>query len=445
MNYGIQNTSVLTKFHKGCLAGLDPVERARKQTESWRYEPTALRALSLPTTRSTATPHCRKPNTKATAGSPLIDALQGSTVSELYDGARRIGLSIQSGLRKADLISILVGYVPTAQEQFISFATKVDSAAFEVLLRTLSGETVGHDRHNDLPYYVPNLIPFTFVCSAEDGYASYMPPELQEAIAGIDMNHLAEQRAAFDLVNKALHAYTTLCGIALLEDVYGYLDNGSDRHFDRSLFDQHVATLTKHPLVAPYHLVTIDDLTYVEQRFESSSHRKKLCRHWDDYDYGFEHHRKRLSSTLAPKELIEQHRFVASRLDSLDTCDFDVESYVYSLTCVKDLTSYFDAHVPTGSYDEFFADEMVDELIRRFLFENASLRETLLVLTEEGWFMSEGSNAAPQLTRLICNLYRELPRWELNGWSERECIDMLDAPCLISETLQVYEELDLAS
>lgn len=445
MNYGIQNRNVITNFHKGCLAGLDTTERARKQSESWRYDPTSKRLLSLPETRGVSTPHCFRPNTKATLGSSLADTLQGSTMSEIYDGSRRIELRLPTNQRKADQISFLVDYLPAAQEQFRDFAAKVDSSAFEVLLQTLSGKAVEHNRLSKEPYYVPNLVPFVFVCREDNGYASYMPPELQEAFAGIDMSHIAKQRAALLAVNKALHAYTALCGIALLEDVYCYLDSNMNRHFERTLFDECVATLTENSAETPYCLVAIDGLTYVKRHTEMSSDLRWRHQHWYSYDFGFERHKEFKSNSLSPEALVEQHRFVASRLDSCNTCDFDAGSFIYGLACVKDLSSFFDAHVPSDRDDEFFADEMVDDLIESFLFENAGLRETLRELTERGWYTCEGGNAAPQLTRLVCNLYLELPRWEFNGWSERECIDMLDAPCLISETLEVHEELDLAS
>ena len=66
-------------------------------------------------------------------------------------------------------------------------------------------------------------------------------------------------------------------------------------------------------------------------------------------------------------------------------------------------------------------------------------------LTRQGWYLCEGFNVAPMLTSLVVGLYKGLPRWELNGWSEVEYIDMQGYPRLIGESLLVADDLALAS
>lgn len=132
-------------------------------------------------------------------------------------------------------------------------------------------------------------------------------------------------------------------------------------------------------------------------------------------------------------------------MTGLSLCGNEIASFVYNLPSVVALTSYFDAHVPRNESDLTFADFMVDRLIGSFLVGNAKLVSVLKELTNEGWFLSEGSNVAVELTMLVRDLYLNLPRWEFNGWSQREYLDMLDVPCLISESSRFYENLDLAS
>ncbi|MBR3224052.1 MAG: hypothetical protein IKF78_01875 [Atopobiaceae bacterium] len=122
-----------------------------------------------------------------------------------------------------------------------------------------------------------------------------------------------------------------------------------------------------------------------------------------------------------------------------------VSEYVYGLPCVQSLTSYFDLHVPSGENEYTFADRMVDELICNFLFRRHTLLAELERLTRQGWYLCEGFNTAPMLTSLVVGLYRGLPRWELNGWSEAEYIDMQGYPSLIEESLLVPNEFALAS
>ena len=119
--------------------------------------------------------------------------------------------------------------------------------------------------------------------------------------------------------------------------------------------------------------------------------------------------------------------------------------YVYGLSCVQSLVSYFDLHVPSDQNEYTFADRMVDELICNFLFRRHTLLAELGRLTRQGWHLCEGFNAAPMLTSLVVGLYRGLPRWEFNGWSELEYLDMQGYPYLIGETLLVPNEFVLAS
>lgn len=172
----------------------------------------------------------------------------------------------------------------------------------------------------------------------------------------------------------------------------------------------------------------------------------------DDYDY------YGLTDSLARNYRLEPmrndelyaslascHQQVLSRAGMGDLAHKSVSEYVYGLPCVQSLVSYFDLHVPRGEDEYIFADLMVDELICNFLFRHHTLLAELERLTRKGWYLCEGFNTAPTLTSLVVGLYRGLPRWEFNGWSEVEYIDMRGYPCLIGESLLVPNEFALAS
>ena len=142
-------------------------------------------------------------------------------------------------------------------------------------------------------------------------------------------------------------------------------------------------------------------------------------------------------SKLSSKTLAQRHDGLMARAATDALADKTVADYVYGLDCVRQLTDYFDTHVPIHEDDWNFAYKETDAIIGDFMFGRATLSNVLGRLTKKGWYLAEGSNAAPKLTQLVCKLYREIPRWEFNGWSEQEVIDMQGLPCLIGESLKL--------
>ena len=441
--YAIEDKDVYTGFHCGALGGLDANKREEAKLERsrsylWgRYTRLLDRIPNLD-----ARTRDEKPVCKASLGSSLRDCLLSSTVSDLRNIAYGASIALSGASRKADLVELLFNELPKQADRFDEVVSDLGLDALFVVERLLEGEYVGEGRR--LRINGMGSFPFAFLCKKAGNPTWFMPLELREAFAKVDVHKYAKRQETHAAIARLLSTYVVLGGIVSVQEVLdAYRQSVPEDLYSEEQAMQAVRELTRG-LRSPFSRWEHEGVTYIA--LVAYPIRADDCRHRDFTDnYSSSYRLESMRDNELYASLVSCHQQVLPRAGMDDLLQRSVSEYVYSLPCVQSLVSYFDAHVPSDENEYTFADRMVDELICNFLFRRRTLLAELGRLTRQGWYLCEGFNTAPMLTSLVVGLYRGLPRWELNGWSEVEYVDMQRYPCLIGESLLVPNELMLAS
>ena len=428
MSYSIENDSVPKGFHVGTLAGLSPDERADRQEARlgryYGYGRRPKRLLShVPASRTES--HYDRSYTKSRPGDDLRHVLQGCVVDDLRRIASTAGAQKPLPTRKAEMVDLIMGMLPLPAGQFLKQLEDVDVATLVMVKRCLAGEEVKMPTTTR----TSQLMPFLFTRQADS--KSFVPKELLDAYSDVDLTPLVAHLKETEAIKRLVTEYVTLCGVSPASEVYGYyLRLNIDATLSEDDFLQCVRKLEKaDETVARLH--EQDGKTYLfHPRLEGS---------WGgDAEYLTDggkrmHPTDNFRPSTMLMTLIERHEEVRARPLEKGELHLDQAADIYRLPCVQRLTSYFDCHVPNEEDDYELADQMVDILIESIMMRGTSLANVIWWLTRTGWYLAEGTNTAPRLTALVIDLFRDLPRWEFNGWSEREFIEGGKLPALVSE------------
>ena len=441
--YAIEDKDVYTGFHCGALGGLDASEREEARLEKprsypWdRYTRLLDRIPNLDVPRRDEKPVC-----KARLGSSLRDCLTGSTVSDLRKIAYGARIALSGANRKADIIELLCNELPKQADRFDEAVSSLGFDAVSLVERLLEGESVGMGRRPRVNGM--GSFPFAFLCKEAGNHTWFMPLELREAFAKVDVRKYSKRQETRAAIAKLLSTYVVLGGIVPVQEMLdAYRQSVPEDLFSEEQAMQAVHELTRG-LRSPFSQREHEGVAYIALRaYPIRVDDSEYCEFTDAFSRKYRLESMRDDEPFA--SLVSCHQKVLPRAGMDDMLHKSVSEYVYGLPCVQSLVSYFDSHVPSGENEYTFADRMVDELICNFLFRRQTLLAELGRLTRQGWYLCEGFNTAPTLTSLVVGLYRGLPRWELNGWSEVEYIDMQGYPCLIGESLLVPSEFALAS
>lgn len=431
MGYHIENDRVPPGFRRGMLAGLDQQERSEKLLERHRL---GYRAGQRDRPLRHSLGNVRQwrqdsPHTKEEPMASLERLVGGYTVDSIRDLLRKAGYDKRFPTRKAELVDIAVNEaLPLPRERFVEALATADEATLQLVRRIAAGERVPA---RDGLY---ELFPFVFVSKVAGTSVAFMPPELQRAYAQVDLEPLVLRRREEDIVMGLVTTYVTLCGVASMDDMAShYLALGEHPLLDREAFVDMVATLARKD-GSCFSVFEAGDKRYVCH--------EQLDKHRIQSDGSFRYEYDRRDSTppdaFRPNEmriaLVQHHEGLPSRALEAHVIGFDAVEYVYGLPCVRNLVTYFDEHVPEGENEYVFADKMVDILLEAVMIRCATLSTVIWWLTRMGWYLAEGTNTSPRLTRLVFDLFRQLPRWEFNGWSETEVLERFGTHHLISET-----------
>lgn len=406
-DHEIHATDSYHSFHIGQLYGLNQEQRRLKQESHYTFA-SHQRLLAPP--RQDNTFHANLSECKAAPGAALNEVLRALTVDKIRDIAYRTGIQLPSALRKAELVDRVASKLPQRTDRLEKLAHSLDDASLCVLCKVL---TDGDVLAGQAPAHVStDISPVVYLCRRE-GIAVYsMPRELRSALAGLDIQAIENHRRAKNDIDRLLHDFTTLGGVARISELYdAFQELESANAFDEAQFSEEIRLRTRD-YDAPFHT-----WKHNGESFVTSTHLK--------------------DSQISRQVLASRHAGIIPKAASGFFTVGSVADYVYALESVRQLTSYFDGHIPDREGELFFADKMVDSLIGDFMFGRASLSTVLHRLSQRGWYLAEGTDAAPKLTHLVCKLYREIPRWEFNGWSEQEFTDMQGLPCLVGESLRL--------
>ena len=443
----IKNQDVLTGFKVGRLAGLDQKDRAARQQDQrgWRGVTNHSRLFGAPPLSWQTPQRCTSATTKASLGCTLEEALDGATASSLKEAMKVVNLHLRSGARKDELVHALAMGVPMATDQFATFLATIDDESFDITCRAASGAVITHEGSQRSERSIPNLLPFVFACQDGSSICSFMPDELQRVFSKVGYASISRRRSLLSTVATEMDTHLSLCGIATPSQLFSHLQEQSqDTCLSREEFDE-ALNLLLGSHVTHCHSFSVDGEDYLQHELLGWIRRDTT--YWFKYTCPsapslYLSWKVPMQTKLSKELLVDRRRSLISRFEGTAAQSGDVASYVYGLECVLRLTSFFDAHVPQGQDDLTFADQMVDLLIYLVMIQGQSLAAVLGWLTKTGWFLCEGTNSAPRLTKLIYDFYREIPRWEYGGWSELELMDLMSLPCIISES-QPFENIGM--
>lgn len=442
--YAIEDKDVFTGFHRGALSGLDAIGREKVKQDRFSYYYSRERYARLLYRIPGTGIHRRreKPVCKASPGSSLHECLLRSTAQDLRAVASAADIKLPKNCRKAELVEFLNVELPKQVDVFDEAISYLGLEALTIVQKLLEGESVSmneYSRGSDL-----GAFPFAFLCADGNASSWFMPQELRDAFSKVDTRRYSEHLKMHDDIARLVLTHTVLGGIVPLQDVldsYRQLVPGDS--FDEEQFLQAVRELTRdwNSMFNRWEYEGVDYIVFAA--YPVSAER---CDCYDFMDGSSKNYRlESIWDVQRWASLVSLHSQVLPRAGMDDLLDVSVGDYVYGLPCVQELVSFFDQHVPSNENEYEFADRAVDELICNFMFKHHALAAELRRLTRQGWYLCEGFNSAPTLTSLVVRLYQELPRWEFNGWSEVEFIDMQGYPCLIGEAPLAAEELALAS
>jgi len=437
MSYAIENELVPSGFFKGALADLSVEERQREletyREEDWRSsDRVRLLALHLPkptTTWGGIRPSERNPSTKASPSSSLRQALEGLRADELRRLARSLDHDVDLPRYKAEVVDLLATRLPGSTEGLFRDLAETDSKTIGLVERCIRGEV--ENVRADIPY----LLPHVFTSGAGSWKEAFMPPEVRAAYAEADLRPLRaraiERERLLDFV--AFHAL--VCGVVSMDDLYAhYAGLHENSPVGRHAFVECVKDQARLGTSIYYVHATADQDYVCHGRLDQS---------WNRSYYLEPHSRERPADGFRPWAmrdlLIKRAKEHSIRALELDEAQLEEAADVYGLPCVSDLTAFFDAHVPNGENGYEFADAMVDILLEGIMMRGASLSSVIWWLSRTGWYLAEGTNTAPRLTKLVFDLFREIPRWEFGGWSEREYCKRHGLPQIVSETCLAQE------
>ena len=452
--YAIQKEEHYSKFRVGDLAGLNPTERLRQQREHNRHSrdghgrllqrpPIAQDKISDGYSSYRYADVC-----KAHTNDSLADCLAGLTVEKIKCVARNARIQLPAGARKAQLVAYMTEELPKQADAYRDLLVSAGAEVGHVVDCVTQGNTVPEDSVYEHRRKL-GAFPFIFLCMSDGRKRSwYMPPELRSAFAEVDFSSCAKQFFLQNEIARLVYNFVTLCGIASMSSIYEAfsllypgefeseesLKNEVMQIIDSS--DWQMSLWMNHGAVHVAHLNAEDDPLYGDAAGQGAS--------YDEFDFYDPFTPTRPRPTTKSiwdvgqheewAELLAQHRQVMSKASTDQVLQGELDNVIYNLPCIRALTSFFDAHIPAGKDAYTFADTMVDHIIWDIMFQRKALIQEIKQLTEQGWYLSEHGRSAPQLTLLVMRAYRELPRWELNGWSEVEFEDMQMAPHLISDS-----------
>ena len=440
-NYLIEQDQVYAGFEKGPLAGLSPEEREEKKhsyiyyDDYWRYERLLSRSRAHQISGSSNKYRRRdywlnSCETKAAVGSSLAETLNGCNCVAIRRALCAIQAPKPPSQRKADLVAQGIEQLPAATEDMAQLLATTSRSAFELLVQALTERAVKTEAR-EARETMNQVFPYAFISTSSGKSEAFMPPEIKAAFGKIDLVKARHNRMILETVEDLLYASVVLCGVASKND----------------LFDAFCAQVPSSELSMDKFESLLDDVcsrTSFAQRVEIADtdyyvHAKLLSYRCieDRQSNGYP---QQTIAAAAEAVLDSRCEGMASPILSGRIPNNDPAAYVYGLPCVMALANYFDAHVPEEVLDSrgevlSFSEKMVDQIIEEFLFKGTSLRYMIYWLTAQGWSRAEGTNIAPKLSRLVLDVYRQLPRWELNGWSEQEFCEMQGMGEAVSESL----------
>ena len=448
-SYSIGVQGIYTGFHSGRLAAVNYVDRASYQFEhAYRHrEHGRLLCGSIPLGHDSLL----KPTpTKSPAKSSLADCLFGCTVDTLKSVAHFTHIDYPSSIRKAELVSLVASELPKTITSLKKLLSALNRESLDLVEGILNGRHVER-KASYYPYGRTHTFPYLFVHAGSDKPTWFIPEELRDVFKEADFNVLTNDLHTNEEVSRLLHLFAALGGVAKLTDVYeAYCQLSLEENCTEEAFTSLVKSIASKP-GSPIGIKRCDGCECVvfTRRYTRQSNERSNSYHsfYDEfsYDNGLERRSFTSSGFTHADELIRRHEGILPFASTEQMLGKEANEFVYGLPSVQALTHYFDAHVPEDEDEFFFADTMIDELINDIMLCRCSLASIIATLIKDGWYLSEGSNTSPILTKLVLNLYRELPRWDLNGWSEIGYADMQGLPYLISESWLSTDELPLAS
>ena len=419
-------------FHRGPLAGLDPL--AREAALAAHYEEAGTPVM---------TPK-REFDRRTRAREP-IRSLEGClmllTKPQLESVAQVLGMGGLMRLRKAEMVAEIASELPNAPMALEALLMIASDSNYQLARKLAAGREVSFEADEIAAHESEwPLEPYVFMFRSGRQYTALIPDELRPLFARIDFDELDRARRQQKQALGCIEACAVMCGVASVDDVYdqyrALVSDVMSRDDFEQLLQMVVAyggagfdlwTYTPQDYVVHYTL----GQDFVAREFAQRQH-ETVTRLYRDRETG------ELSTDPWNRFVNRMHADLRSELESLEQYKRDlVESQSHmpmkplSRTLLENdvigelldnpnvirLRSFLDERIPDGEDDYLFAAGVVEQLVYSAI-ETGNLQDMFAYAMDLG--LAECSQDEQRLPTLITNVYNAMPSWENNGWSPQE-------------------------
>ena len=389
--------------HRGVLAGLSFDEREAKTDEY------AL-AQFADTMSDAKVAHMDECAAEGPLQTTLAGYLETLTRDELVEIAKGYEIRGYSKLKKAELAQTLAERTSADDEDCLAAIMQADSNEYRGILLTREAgglltldEAAVRDGQMLTPY-----APWTYLyADGEDAWTFVVPEELRATLDRIDWDAVEAARKREADACHCAEILCDLCGVISIHDAWeryrdlyagaaGQECLGSEDQFELAAL-RAIATGA-----ADFGVWFMDDETYLVQ-FELDEAQQSP----DDADgaedlEGFKKYLVKLHEQRPVPQLDESLR------------EKGLTDWFFDKPSMQALVAFFDAHVPEGEDDCFYADRLVEDIAML----NGNLVDfdrTVRDLEERGLCLTDAERA--EMLPLLRAMLEDLPYWENNGWS----------------------------
>lgn len=408
-------------LHKGALAGLNEEERKKaidREVQKLYDEDGFSRAEFI---RSIALE--KEPCFS------LSKILGSFTKEDLVHLARTSNLKGYSRLKKAELQDMVSDRINTDTSAWDAFLDLCSQPVFDTFLLLIeSGGTLSLNT-SEVNAFEKSLLtqtPYSFVFFHDDTFTFLIPEDFRQWCSQLSVEEIKLRRKETETLLLYPRVYTELCGIVDSEELYALYCAHSDEAADEEgegkeqryryremSFEDFVITITQEIILEEQDFeVWIDGDRLYFVYFELGDEYNGIYGTEDSSDSSIHRYREYL---LARHEEIPM-----KQLDKGEAFDFDAFDHSMALPQAKLLRNLFDANVPEGANDYFFADTLMEEIYSMAQF-GFGAPEYLEYFEECGLVFDP--KTINDLLVLLCDCLNSLPLWVNNGWSPNELLE----------------------
>ncbi|MDM8300010.1 hypothetical protein [Collinsella tanakaei] len=441
--------------HRGELAGLSQEDRAWELGQYRGYDEKERPPRRREPLRCAYGCRAAYQAIKEEPPTDLEGYLLTTTKSELNAIASRVGIEKPGKILKVDLARELSSVLPAhgeVLEQALVACDDEQYETFKMLLDTPGAAISYRDvKRSECPNVTP-MPPFTNLFKRGRDYDAGMPPQVVEMARGLDLAAIEDTRRRDDHIVHTAQVMTDLVGAVTLaeiaarcEELFGFrpeehevedalIEAYRDYRYDVTFVPWGAWRDGGSNIVVDAELDTFERLSaangdsvrrawaFTPWMTEAKAIPGASGPHLDEYDRGAPAYRLISDQTY-------WDRFGRLEIDS-SLAEMDVIDWEKRLPEIVALRDWLDAHVPDRESDHQFADDVIDELLRR---RSARVDATVFAAWSQRYELFRLTSDAEELCSLLAKAACALPSWRYGGRSAHAVAGLLATARAASE------------